>query len=197
LILFSKDAVLGCVLVADTVKPEAAEFVSELEKRGKDVVMLTGDNEITAAAIASKAGIETFKAGVFPHEKEEYIRALIQNGKTPVMVGDGINDSAALTSATLGIAMGSGTDIAIESADCVLLRDSLGDIITLFNVSRFALRIIKQNLFWALFYNCLCIPLAAGVLVPVGISFSPMFASAAMSLSSLFVVTNALRIMKK
>lgn len=197
LLLFSEDAVLGCVLVADTVKAEAAAFVSELKKRGKGVVMLTGDNEKTAAAIASKAGIETFRAGVFPHEKEEYIRYLIQDGRKPIMVGDGINDSAALTSAHLGIAMGSGTDIAIESADCVLLKDSLSDLLTLLDTSKFALRIIKQNLFWALFYNCLCIPLAAGVLVPVGISFSPMFASAAMSLSSLFVVTNALRIMKK
>ncbi len=196
LLLFNSERLLGASFVADTVKSEAAFAVSELKKRGKRVFMLTGDNERTAAAIAGLAGIDEFKAGVLPDEKEASIREVITAGGKPIMVGDGINDSAALASAAVGVAMGSGTDIAIESADCVLLKNSLYDVVSLIDISHFALRIMKQNLFWALFYNCLCIPAAAGVFIPLGISFSPMLASAAMSLSSLIVVTNALRIMR-
>jgi len=196
LFLMSNTEFKGFTLVADTIKAETKDAVTELRKLGKRVVMLTGDNERTASAIAAIAGIDEFKASVFPHEKEAYVRSLTEKGHRVIMVGDGINDSAALAGAAVGVAMGSGTDIAIESADCVLLKDSPSDIITLLDTSKFALRIIKQNLFWALFYNCVCIPIAAGVLVPVGISFSPMFASAAMSMSSLFVVMNALRIMR-
>ena len=161
---------------------------------GIKVVMLTGDNEHTAKEIARQAGIESVVAGVMPDEKERVIRELQKEGAV-AMIGDGINDAPALTRADVGVAIGAGTDIAIEAADVVLMKSSLKDAVTLIKLSRRTLRTIHQNLFWAFFYNALGIPLAAGLFIPLfGWTLSPMFGAAAMSLSSFCVVSNALRI---
>ena len=155
--------------------------------------MLTGDNERTAAAIQRQVGVDEVVAGVLPDGKELQIRRLSENGKT-AMVGDGINDAPALARADVGIAIGAGTDVAIESADVVLMRSDLMDVPAAIQLSRSTMRIIKQNMFWALVYNVACIPLAAGVLAGIGVFLNPMIAAAAMSLSSIFVVSNALRL---
>ena len=183
----------GVIALADTVKESSAHAVEELSRMGIRVVMLTGDNENTARAIAQRVGITEFVANVLPQEKEACVQELAQLGKV-AMVGDGVNDAPALVRADVGIAIGAGTDVAIESADIVLMRSDLMDVAAAIQLSRATLRNIKQNLFWALFYNVMCIPVAAGALVGIGISLNPMIAAAAMSCSSICVVSNALRL---
>ena len=191
---FSKnDKILGIIAVADTIKSDAKEAISELKRMGIKTVMLTGDNERTALAIAKQAGVDEVIAGVLPDGKEKVISNLKKHGKV-AMVGDGINDAPALTAADTGIAIGSGTDIAIDSANVVLIKSNLADLPAAIKLSRATLNNIKLSLFWAFFYNCLGIPLAAGVLIPLGITLTPMIGAAAMSLSSFCVVTNALRL---
>ncbi|MGM9632189.1 MAG: heavy metal translocating P-type ATPase [Eubacteriales bacterium] len=187
------DTALGLIAVADTIKSDAKEAVSKLKKMGIKTVMLTGDNERTARAIAREAGVDEVIADVLPDGKEKVVRNFQTLGKV-AMVGDGINDAPALTAADTGIAIGSGSDIAIDSADVILIKSDVADIPASIKLSRATLNNIKLSLFWAFFYNCLGIPLAAGVLVPLGITLNPMIAAAAMSLSSFCVVTNALRL---
>lgn len=185
---------IGVIAVADAMKEESPEAIRQLKHMGMHVVMLTGDNERTAAAIGRLAGVDEVIAGVLPDGKEQVIRRLKQRGKV-AMVGDGINDAPALTRADLGIAIGAGTDIAIDAADVVLMKSRLLDVPAAIHLSRAALRNIHENLFWAFFYNVIGIPLAAGVWIPVfGWQLNPMFGAAAMSLSSFCVVTNALRL---
>ena len=186
---------IGIIAAADIIKPTSAQAVAEWKAMGIDVVMLTGDNERTAAAIQKQVGITRVVAQVMPQDKEKEVRAIQQSGKKVAMVGDGINDAPALTAADVGIAIGAGTDIAIESADIVLMKSDLMDAVTAIQLSKATLRNIKENLFWALFYNSLGIPLACGVFFfLLGWKLNPMFAAAAMSLSSVFVVSNALRL---
>ena len=184
---------LGLIAIADQVKPTSASAVRELAALGVRTVMLTGDNERTAAAIQQQVGVDEVVAGVLPDGKDAEIRRLAADGKV-AMVGDGVNDAPALARADVGIAIGAGTDVAIESADMVLVRNDLLDVAAGIQLSRATMRNIKQNLFWALFYNVICIPVAAGALSPLGITLTPDIAAAAMSFSSIFVVTNALRL---
>ena len=189
-----EDNVLGLIAVSDTLRPDSAKAIGEMKKMGLKVVMLTGDNSIVASAIGRKAGIEEIEANVLPDGKAERVKKEKKEAKT-VMVGDGINDAVALKSADVGVAIGSGTDVAIESADCVLVNGTLSDLAASIRLGRRTLRNIHQNLFWAFFYNTLGIPLAAGLLIPLfGIKLTPTFGALAMSLSSFCVVTNALRI---
>jgi len=184
---------LGIIAVADQVKPTSAAAVAELTALGIHTVMLTGDNERTAHAIQAQVGIDEVIADMLPADKAAQIQQLEKDGKV-AMVGDGVNDAPALARADVGIAIGAGTDVAIESADMVLVRNDLLDVAAGIQLSRSTMRNIKQNLFWALFYNVLCIPIAAGALSGLGITLTPDFAAAAMSLSSIFVVSNALRL---
>jgi Cu2+-exporting ATPase len=185
---------LGIIAVADVVKPDSAQAVQEMENMGIQVVMLTGDNGRTARAIGRQVGIRHIVSDVLPNDKESVVRRLTEYGRT-AMVGDGINDAPALTRADVGIAIGAGADVALDAADIVLMKSKLTDVSAAIRLSRQVLKNIHENLFWAFFYNCIGIPLAAGVLVPVmGLSLNPMFAAAAMSLSSFCVVTNALRL---
>lgn len=184
---------LGAIAIADTVKPTSRAAISNLKAMGIRTVMLTGDNERTATAIQREVGVDEVIAGVLPEGKEREIRRLAQEGCV-AMVGDGINDAPALARADIGIAIGAGTDVAIESADVVLMRSDLMDVPSSIQLSRATLRNIKQNLFWALIYNAICIPVAAGALAFVGVNLNPMIAAAAMSLSSVCVVSNALRL---
>ncbi len=194
-LLFTKNGkLLGIIAVADVIKEDSPDAVKELQDMGIRVVMLTGDNERTAKAIGTEAGVDEVIAGVLPDGKESVIRKLKEHGKV-AMVGDGINDAPALTRADIGIAIGAGTDIAIDAADVVLMKSRLSDVPAAIRLSRATLRDIHQNLFWAFFYNVIGIPLAAGVWIPIfGWTLNPMFAAAAMSLSSFCVVTNALRL---
>lgn len=194
-LFFSRDGrLIGVIAVADVIKPDSPQAVRELQSMGLRVVMLTGDNERTAQAIGAQAGVDEVIAGVLPEGKESVIRALKEKGKV-AMVGDGINDAPALTRADLGIAIGAGTDIAIDAADVVLMKSRLLDVPAAIRLSRATLRNIHENLFWAFFYNAVGIPLAAGVFYPLfGWKLNPMFGAAAMSLSSFCVVTNALRL---
>jgi Cu2+-exporting ATPase len=194
-LLFAKnDKFLGIIAVADVIKEESSQAVNELHDMGVRVVMLTGDNERTAKAIGRQAGVDEVIAGVLPDGKEAVIRKLKESGKV-AMVGDGINDAPALTRADIGIAIGAGTDIAIDAADIVLMKSRLTDVSAAIRLSRATLRNIHENLFWAFFYNIIGIPLAAGVWIPLfGWTLNPMFGAAAMSLSSFCVVTNALRL---
>ncbi len=194
-VLFAKNnKLLGIIAVADTIKEDSTEAISELKKMGIHVVMLTGDNEITARAIAEQAGVDEVAAGVLPDGKEAVIRKLMEKGKV-AMVGDGINDAPALTRADVGIAIGAGTDLAIDAADVVLMKSSIRDVAAAIRISRATLRNIHENLFWAFFYNVIGIPLAAGCYVAAfGLTLNPMFGAAAMGLSSFCVVTNALRL---
>ena len=194
-LFFAKgDWLLGIIAVADVMKEDSPKAVKELQSMGIHVVMLTGDNERTARAIGAQAGVDEVIAGVLPEGKEQVIRELQQKGKV-AMVGDGINDAPALTRADIGIAIGAGTDIAIDAADVVLMKSRLTDVSAAIRLSRATLRNIHQNLFWAFFYNVIGIPLAAGVWIPLfGWQLNPMFGAAAMSLSSFCVVTNALRL---
>ncbi len=184
---------VGLIALADTVKPTSAAAIAELRAMGIRTVMLTGDNERTAAAIQAQVGVDEVVAGVLPQGKEAEVRRLQAQGKV-AMVGDGVNDAPALARADIGIAIGAGTDVAIESADMVLMRSDLLDVASAIKLSRSTLRNIKQNLFWALFYNVICIPVAAGALTPLGVTLTPDFAAAAMSCSSICVVSNALRL---
>ncbi len=195
-LLFARDGrLLGVIAVADTIRESSRAAIRRFGDMGLHVVMLTGDNRVTAEAIRRELGIETAIADVLPTEKEAHIRALQEQGHKVAMVGDGINDAPALTRADIGIAIGAGTDIAIESADVVLMKDSLGDVAAAIDLSRAVVRNIHMNLFWAFFYNILGIPLAAGALYPAfQLRLSPMIGSAAMSLSSVCVCTNALRL---
>ncbi|MCI1723380.1 MAG: heavy metal translocating P-type ATPase [Lachnospiraceae bacterium] len=187
--------VIGLIAVADTPKPTSAGAISEFKKMGIETVMLTGDRKEAAEAIRKKMGIGRAVAEVLPQDKDAEIRKLQAEGRKVAMIGDGINDAPALTRADVGIAIGAGTDVAIESADIVLMKSDLTDAVSAVKLSKAVIRNIKQNLFWAFFYNTIGIPLAAGVLYPAfGLKLSPMFGAAAMSLSSFFVVTNALRL---
>ena len=187
------DRLLGIIAVADVIKEDSTEAVKELRNMGIRVVMLTGDNKKTAEAIGRQAGVDEVIAGVLPDGKEAVIRGLMKQGKV-AMVGDGINDAPALTRADTGIAIGAGTDVAIDAADVVLMKSSIMDVAGAIRLSRATLRNIHENLFWAFFYNTIGIPVAAGALIPLGITLNPMLGAAAMSLSSFCVVTNALRL---
>ena len=193
LMFYDGDRLLGIIAVADVIKPDSPQAVRELQNMGIQVVMLTGDNERTAKAIGAQAGVDHVIAGVLPDGKESVIRCLMEQGKV-AMVGDGINDAPALTRANIGIAIGAGTDVAIDAADVVLMKSRLSDVPAAIRLSRATLRNIHENLFWAFFYNTIGIPIAAGVFVSLGLTLNPMLGAAAMSLSSFCVVSNALRL---
>lgn len=195
-LIFAKDSnVIGIIAVADVEKETSRKAIEEFTKMGISTVMLTGDNERTAKAIQKRLNIPKVIAQVLPEDKEKEIRRLQDEGHCVAMIGDGINDAPALAKADVGIAIGAGTDVAIESADAVLVRNDLLDAVSAVKLSKAVIKNIKENLFWAFFYNCIGIPVAAGVLYPIwGIKLSPMFGAAAMSLSSICVVTNALRL---
>lgn len=197
-LFFSKNSTfLGIIAVADVIKEDSPEAVRELQKMGIRVIMLTGDNKNTAEEIGRQAGVDRVISEVLPEEKAEAVRKLKAEGRV-TMVGDGINDAPALTLADNGVAIGAGTDVAIDAADIVLMKSRLSDLPELIKISRSTLKTIHQNLFWAFFYNCLGIPLAAGLFIPLfGWELTPMFGAAAMSLSSFCVVTNALRLNRK
>ena len=189
-----KDGFLGAIVAADVLKEDSAKAVAALHSLKLSVVVLTGDNEATAKVIAKQAGVDRVISDVLPGDKANVIRQLKNEGKNVIMVGDGINDAPALVSADVGIAIGAGTDIAVESADIVLMNNSLTAVSEAISLSKATIRNIRQNLFWAFFYNCLGIPVAAGVFAGFGVALSPMIGAAAMSFSSVFVVTNALRL---
>jgi copper ion binding protein len=195
IIFLSADTTLvGVFAIADTLKEESPVAVQMLKNDGLRVAMVTGDNEMVAQAIAKQSGVEEYFAEALPKDKVEAVKRVKAVGGTVAMVGDGVNDSPALKEADIGIAMGNGTDIAIDSADIVLSRGDLRLVSKAVALSKATMRNIKQNLFWAFFYNCVSIPVAAGVFALIGLSLNPMIGAAAMSLSSLFVVTNALRL---
>lgn len=186
---------IGIIAVADMPKQDSAVSVAALKQRGLHVVMLTGDNAATAEAISSQIGVNEAISEVLPQDKDGKIQSLIESGHKVAMVGDGINDAPALARSNVGIAIGAGTDVAMDSADIVLMKSSLSDAVTAYDLSRATLRNIKMNLFWAFFYNSVGIPITAGLLYPaLGLTLNPMIGAAAMSLSSVFVVTNALRL---
>lgn len=195
-IIFAQNKnVVGIIAISDTIKTSSKASIEALKKLNKRVIILTGDNSLVTESVAKEVGADLFVADVLPTQKENYIAELQKQGKKVCMVGDGINDSPALISADVGIAIGAGTDIAIDSADIVLMKNSLEDVVTAFKLSKAVIKNIKLNLFWAFFYNALGIPVAAGVLYPIfAIKLTPMLGSLAMSLSSLCVVTNALRL---
>ena len=195
LYIATKERLMGIVAVADPVKESSAQAIEELEKMGLSVVMLTGDHEKTARAIQKQLGITKVVAEVLPQDKEREVRRLQEEGHKVAMVGDGINDAPALARADVGIAIGAGTDVAIESADIVLMKSDLMDVHRAIRLSRLTIRNIRQNLFWAFFYNTIGIPVAAGLLFPsMGLLLNPMLGGFAMSLSSVCVVSNALRL---
>lgn len=195
LIFSTRDEIIGIITVADTVRKTSKDAINELHKMGIKTVLLTGDNRLTAKAIGNETGIEEIISDVLPGDKDNCIKDLQKKGCKVAMIGDGINDAPALTRADVGIAIGAGTDIAVESADIVLMKDSLNDAVTAIRLSKSVIKNIRMNLFWAFFYNALGIPLAAGAFYPAfGILLSPMIGSLAMSCSSLCVVTNALRL---
>ena len=192
------DALCGAIGVADTIKESSIEAVKKLKEMGFSVVLLTGDNQLTAAHIGRQVGVDRVFAEVLPEEKANIVAEIQKQGNTVLMVGDGINDAPALVQADIGCAIGKGSDIAVESADIVLMKSDLTDVARAVQLSRLTIKNIKQNLFWAFFYNCAGIPLAAGLLYPInGMLLSPMFAGFAMATSSVFVVTNALRLRTK
>ena len=194
-LFFAADgSALGLMGVADVVKTSSAEAVARLRRMGVRTIMLTGDQATTARVVAGQVGVDEVVAGVLPDQKEEKVRELQEAGAKVAMVGDGINDAPALARADIGIAIGAGTDVAIGSADVVLMHSDPADVATAIELSRATMRNIRQNLFWALFYNAICIPVAMGVLAPWGIALNPMIGAAAMGFSSVFVVSNALRL---
>jgi Cu2+-exporting ATPase len=188
------DRLLGVIALLDTAKPNAAQAMSQLKHMGLRTVMLTGDDSRVAHAIAQSVGVDQVIAGVRPQDKEREIRQIQKDGSSVAMVGDGINDAPALVRADVGVAIGTGTDVAIDSADIVLVRSDLMDVPSMLQLSHATMRNIKQNLFWALFYNSICIPIAAGVFSFAGLTINPMIAAAAMGMSSVCVVSNALRL---
>ena len=191
---FNKE-LAGVIAVADVVKKSSAKAVKEFKKMGIDVIMLTGDNKAAAEAIGREVGIDNVISEVLPQDKEEKVRRLQEQGKKVAMIGDGINDAPALARADTGIAIGAGTDVAIESADIVLIKNDLLDAVSAIQLSKATIRNIKENLFWAFIYNVIGIPFAAGVFYPIlGVKLNPMIGAAAMSMSSVFVVSNALRL---
>ena len=193
----NQDKIIGMIAVADTIKDTSFQAIQELKNRKIEVVMVTGDNKIVAETIGKSLGIDKVVAEVLPQDKEKEVAKLQAQGKKVAFVGDGINDSPALVKSDVGIAIGSGTDIAIESADVVLIKNSLLDVVTAIDLSKAVIRNIKMNLFWAFFYNAIGIPIACGVFYPsFGLKLNPMIGAAAMSLSSVCVVTNALRLRK-
>jgi Cu2+-exporting ATPase len=193
-IVTADDTVIGVIAVSDTIREDSAKAVNELKNLGLNVVMLTGDNDITANAIAKQCGVDSIVSGVLPDEKAEKVKELSKSGKV-MMVGDGINDAPALTSADVGFSIGRGTDVAIDACDVVLTKNTLMDAVKAYRLSRATVKNIHQNLFWAFIYNVIGIPIAAGALIaPFGIALSPELSAAAMSLSSFFVVSNALRL---
>lgn len=189
--------VIGLIALADVEKDESKEAVTQLRSIGIEVIMMTGDNQQTAEAIGSRVGVEKVLAGVLPQDKAGEIKKLQEGGETVGMVGDGINDAPALAQSDIGFAIGSGTDVAIESADIVFVRNDLSDVVSAIKLSKITMNTIKGNLFWAFAYNTAGIPIAAGILYPLSIMLSPMIASAAMAFSSIFVVLNSLRLRKK
>ena len=193
---FAQDnRLIGIIRVADVIKDTSKEAIEELNQMGLQTIMLTGDNETTARSIAKKAGIRNVIAEVLPADKEHEIQKLQVQGQKVAMVGDGINDAPALARADVGIAIGAGTDIAIDSADVVLMRSQLTEVSTAIRLSKATIKNIKENLFWAFIYNIIGIPIAAGIFYPAfGFKLSPMIGALAMSFSSVFVVTNALRL---
>jgi Cu+-exporting ATPase len=195
MLLAIDDRLAAIIAVADPIKPTSAEAVRELRKLGLEIVMITGDQERTAQAIARAAGIERVFAGVLPEGKVATIRALQQEGHVVAMVGDGVNDAPALAQADVGIAIAAGTDIAADAADIALMRNDLLAVVQAIRIARRTMRVMRQNLFWAFIYNVIGIPVAAGALYPVArILLSPILASAAMALSSVSVVSNSLRL---
>ena len=192
--VIENDKVIALIGVKDIIRDNAKSTIKELKRIGKEVIMLSGDNEVTANIIAKELGIDKVIANVLPIEKEKVIKDLINNNHKVMMVGDGINDAPSLASSTIGVSVNSGTDIAGDSADVILMQDDLSKIVSLFSISKKTVRIIKQNLFWAFIYNILMIPLAIGLLKPLGLSITPMIASISMTISSLFVVFNSLRL---
>lgn len=190
-----EQTIIGIIAVADTIKLTSKQAINELKRKNKEIVMLTGDNKIVAETIAKQIGINKIVSEVLPQDKEREVLKLQEQGKNVAFVGDGINDSPALVRANVGLAIGSGTDVAIESADIVLMKDDLFDVVTAINLSKAVIKNIKMNLFWAFFYNVIGIPVAAGVFyLGLGLKLNPMIGAAAMSLSSVCVVTNALRL---
>jgi Cu+-exporting ATPase len=187
--------VIGLFSLADRVRGDAHEVVEKLKRRKLRLSMISGDSRATAQGVARSLGFEDFEAEILPEQKQIIVESIRRNGYRVAMVGDGINDAPALAAATVGIAIGSGTQVAIESADVVLVRPDLTGLVHVFNLATETMRIIRQNLFWAFFYNVVAIPIAAGLLYPVfGLSLSPALAALAMSLSSVFVVSNSLRL---
>lgn len=197
-LLFGDSEVKGIFAISDSIRNDSKSAIEELKKQGLKIFLVSGDNKETTETIAKSVGISEVVSEVMPEKKHEFVEELMKNGECVAMVGDGINDAPALVRADIGISVGSGTGVAIDSADFVLLKNSLKDIPYIFSLSKKVMRIVKQNLFWAFFYNAIGIPIAAGVFIkPFGLEFNPMLAAGCMSISSLFVVLNALRLRKR